>query len=267
MSPLRKPEAPGRRHTTSRSPGIPLSLPHDDHSDRFPATRWSLVLTASGKDEPAAARAFEELCQIYWYPIYCYVRNRGHTPEDAEDLTQEFFAMLIEREALTRADASRGKLRSYLLNAVKHFLIDRHRRRSARKRGGGVPLLSIDAVSAEKRLAFDPIEADTPESAFDRTWARALLDRVRDQLEDAYRRADKAQLFAALEPYVTATDREPPYLEIASRLNASAGSLRVAAFRLRQKYRQMLESEIADTLSDRAEINGEISYLLGLFAS
>ncbi|MEZ5303658.1 MAG: sigma factor, partial [Verrucomicrobiales bacterium] len=139
--------------------------------DRFPDTRWSLVVAASEPDSPASRRAFAELCQIYWFPIYSYIRNRGKSPEDAEDLTQEFFATLIERETLRAADAERGKLRAYLLGSVKRFIVSAHRKESAQKRGGGKKPISFDTAMAEMLFSDKPVAAGTPEEIFEQTWA------------------------------------------------------------------------------------------------
>lgn len=217
-------------------------------------------------DQGAAHRALGELCQIYWYPIYCYLRSRGSAPADAEDLTQEFFADLIRRDSLATAAAERGKLRAFLLTAVKNFAINDHRKRTAAKRGGGVQPLSIDASLAERRLALEPADRDAPDLLFERAWARTLLDHARAELAAAYAKADKAELSEALAPYVGSEEEEPPYRDLADELSMSVGSLRVAVFRMRQKFRSILEREIADTLTDPSEIDAEIGYLVGIFA-
>ncbi|MEZ5304850.1 MAG: sigma factor [Verrucomicrobiales bacterium] len=247
-------------------PTHPLRQSESPKLERFPETRWSLVVAAAdAADEPAAKRALGELCAIYWYPVYSFFRGRGESPGDAEDLTQEFFAAFIRRRSVETVAPERGKLRAFLLASAKNFLVSEKRKEQTQKRGGGAVPVSIDMNLAEGKFAGEPRDpAANPEEEFDRAWARTLIGRVRDQMGESYVAAGKAELAAALLPYLDAGD-EPPYRDLARQTGQSAGALRVAVFRMRHKYRTLLKQEIADTLADSADLDGEISYLVGLF--
>ncbi len=203
---------------------------------------------------------------MYWYPIYCYFRNGNANPQEAEDLTQDYFGMLIRRGSLENADAGKGKLRAYLLASAKNFAASQRRRERAQKRGGGERLISIDTALAEKQYAQEPQAGEAPDLLFERAWARALLARVRSQVAASYTAAGKSELFEALEPFIHDSEGAPPYLDLAARLGVGAGSLRVSVFRLRQKFRALLEREIADTVADRSELEAERLHLMALFS-
>jgi RNA polymerase sigma factor (sigma-70 family) len=227
----------------------------------FATTRWSMVLQAGAGSGPAARRALAELCQIYWYPLYAHSRRCGHPPHDAQDLTQAFFARLLERRALGRADPARGRFRSFMLTALNHFLADERDRARAQKRGGGGEVLSLDLAAAEARYNLEPADTAAPDRAFDRQWALALLDTVLRALETEYRDAGRTALFAALRPALAGAGESQPYEEIARRLGMSEGAVKVAVHRLRKRYRALLQGEIVQTVENPAEAAEEMRYL------
>jgi DNA-directed RNA polymerase specialized sigma24 family protein len=234
--------------------------------DLFPKTRWSLVVAATGNDQPSAKRALDELCSLYWFPVYGYFRGREESPTDAEDLPQEFFHMLIQRGSLESLTPEAGKLRAFLLAAAKNYLTSAQRKRYAQKRGGGVRAIPIDTARAEEWLALDPPDpAAGPDVEFDRAWARTLLDRVRNLLDGDYQKAGKSDLATALFPHLEEGADDPPYRDLSRELGMSVGSLRVALFRFRQRYRALLKQEIAETLSDPSELESEIGQIIALF--
>lgn len=237
-----------------------------EHADLFPNTRWTLVEEISGGGE-AAERALGELCAIYWQPVYAYARGSGLGPEDAEDLTQGFFCQLIGRDSLSKADAARGRLRCYLLHALKHFRIDQHRRGSARKRGGGLPPVPIDAAEAEQRLAGELADHRDPEKLFERRWALTLLEEAFARLEEEYVRSGNGALYGALRPVlVDGPDPRTTYATLASELGMTEGAVQVAVHRLRKRYRRALESVIAETVEDPDRVEEEMRHVLGALA-
>ena len=232
----------------------------------FVATRWSVVLRAGRSDTTRARAALESLCQTYWYPLYAYVRRRGHSPEDAKDLTQEFFARLLERQSLANADPDRGKFRSFILGAMNHFLADERAKSLTQKRGGGHEILSLDLMAAEQRFDLEPADNATPDKSFDKQWAAALLNEVLNRLEDAYRRDGKLSLFMELKQTLTGTRESQPYAVLAQRLSMNEGAIRAAVHRLRKRYRELLRDEIANTVSSQEEVNEELRYLFKVSA-
>ena len=224
----------------------------------FPTTRWSLVLLAGDPATPLARESLAELCGAYWYPLYAYIRRRGHGPEQAADLTQDFFARALEKGLLAEADPSRGRFRSFLRTVCAHFLANRRDRDQARKRGGGRAALPIDPADAEGRYALELADGLTPERIFDRSWALTLLGQVLDRLGREYDEAGKAATFEALRGVLAGDPDAPSYAEVAARLGTSEGAARVAAHRLRRRYGELLRLEIAATLADPAEVDDEI---------
>jgi RNA polymerase sigma-70 factor (ECF subfamily) len=200
---------------------------------RFQTTRWSLVLRAGGQDAPAARLALESLCKQVWYPLYGYVRRRGYGPEDAQDLVQGFFARLFESGDLANVSPARGRLRSFLLAALKHHVANHRRGNQALKRGGGLHVVSIDLQDAEGRFAAEPADLDTPDRAFDRRWAQALLERVLATLGDEFRAAGRRELFVLLEPSLCGDALS--HIDVAERLGMTHGAGQVAAHRLRRR--------------------------------
>jgi RNA polymerase sigma factor (sigma-70 family) len=240
--------------------------PHAGHPpSAFITTQWTLVIAAARSAEPGAHEALAKLCESYWYPLYAFVRRRGHSPEEALDLTQGFFARLMEKNSLATADAAKGRFRSWLLGAVKHYISNERERAAARKRGGAVQTLSIDANDAERRYRYEPSHELTPERIFERRWALTLLDRVVSDLASEFARAGKAELFEALSPMLTGEDRVS-YDAVAARLNMSNGAVRVAAHRLRQRYGELLRAEIGRTVDDEAAVEEEIRDLFAAVA-
>jgi len=195
---------------------------------RFVTTHWSVVLVAGRTDSTRAQNALARLCQTYWYPLYAYVRRRGHSPHDAQDLTQEFFARLLERHTLAIADPSRGRFRSFLLSTMSHFLAHEWEKLNAQKRGGGLRILSLDLARAEERYDLEPTDNSTPDKLFDKHWATALLEEVLNQLEAEYQHTGKAELFASLKQTLTGTGESQPYAFLAARLGMNEAAIKVA---------------------------------------
>jgi RNA polymerase sigma-70 factor (ECF subfamily) len=231
----------------------------------FAATRWSLILAATDRTAPSAAgRALDDLLRLYWFPLYAYLRRRGLSAHDAQDTTQSFLASLLERESLFDLYPARGKFRSFLLAALSHFLSNQRDHDAARKRGRA-RTLSFDALSAEARYALEPADTLTPDRLFERRWALALLDQAVARLRAHHAAAGQAALFEALKPALTGDDAQP-YGAIAQSLGMSEGAVKVAAHRLRKRYRETLRGLVADTLGgvpDKAAIDEEIAALLG----
>ena len=232
----------------------------------FPDTRWSLIQQATRSDEPAARKALNELCEIYWYPVYCFFRQQQEAPANAEDLTQEFFSSFLRRSSFDTVSDSGGKLRTFIRSSARNYLASDYRKRHAQKRGGGIVPLSIDFSEARDRFGVDPPDSKaTPDEEFDRAWARTIFFRVQEMLEAEYQSTGKESLFSALKPWLEEGSGDPPYLELSRTLKASAGSLRVALFRLRQRYRSQIKSEISETLSDHSDLKEEVGHLLKIF--
>jgi RNA polymerase sigma-70 factor (ECF subfamily) len=228
----------------------------------FVTTRWSVVLKASRDETTLARAAMEKLCQTYWYPLYAYVRRRGHSPEDAQDLTQEFFAQLIEHHAFASADPHRGRFRSYLLKAMDHFLISDWKHARAQKRGGVADKpLSLDLAAAQERFDLEPADHASPDRLFEKQWALTLLDEVLTRLESEYQRDGKRALFAALKRTLMGARESQPYASLATHLGLSEGAVKVAVHRLRKRYRQLIRDEIAHTLDPSQNIEEEMRYL------
>jgi RNA polymerase sigma-70 factor (ECF subfamily) len=228
----------------------------------FPTTRWSqIVQAASDPASPQARESLADLCAAYWYPLYAYIRHRGHAPDPARDLTQDFFARILEKGLLAEADPARGRFRSFLRTVCTHFLANRRDHDHAQKRGGGRPLLPIDPHDAEGRYARELADALTPERIFERTWALTLLGRVLDQLAAEYDEAGKAPTFHALRAMLAGDVEASCYADVAARLGTTEGAARVAAHRLRRRYGELLRLEIASTLAEPADVDDEIRSL------
>jgi RNA polymerase sigma-70 factor (ECF subfamily) len=232
----------------------------------FVTTHWSVVRRASASDTPHAQAALEKLCQTYWYPLYAYVRRRGYSPEDAQDLTQAFFVRLLELRSLANADPSLGRFRSFLLGALSHFLASEWKRARAQRRGGGRQILSLDWAAAERRLDLEPADRATPDKAFDKQWATALLDEVLKQLEEEYLAEGSAAVFQALKQTLAVRREVQPYADLARELRMSEGAVKVAVHRLRKRYRALLQSEIARTVASPEEVKEEMAYLFRAIA-
>jgi RNA polymerase sigma factor (sigma-70 family) len=225
-----------------------------------------VVVSAGDRRTPQADGALEELCRTYWYPLYAYVRRRGHSKEDAEDLTQAFFARFLEKNYLAGLSRERGKFRAFLLAALKHFLANEWDKTRRQKRGGGVQPLSLDWMDAESRYCIEPADNLSPDKLYDRAWAVALLERVILRLRDDSAADGKAKLFEHLRPFLMVGKSAIPYPDVAAKLGLSEGAVRVAVHRLRQRYRQLLRQEIAQTLADPAQTEEELRALFSAFA-
>jgi RNA polymerase sigma factor (sigma-70 family) len=232
----------------------------------FVTTHWSVVLTAARSDTTRACAALEKLCQTYWYPLYAYVRRRGHSPEDAQDLTQEFFTRLLERNWVGRADQQKGRFRSFLLSAMNHFLADEWDKARAQKRGGGVMPVPLQFDTAETRYGHEPSDSVTPEQNYERRWVLTLLDKVLCRLRSEYEQEGRAELFTALHPCLVGDRTDQPYAGLAAKLGVSEGTVKSAVHRLRQRYRQLLRDEIAQTVAEPGEVDEELRHLFAVLA-
>ena len=232
----------------------------------FVTTHWSLVVSAGRNDTPHARDALEKLCRTYWFPIYAFVRRQGHGPHDAQDLTQEFFARLLEKKYLAGVDPAKGRFRSFLLASLKHFLANEWDKTRAQKRGGGQILIPIDVATAETSCGIEPADDLTAEKIYERRWALTLLDQVLRRLRAEYVRDGKENLFEQLKPTLTEASRSVRYAEIATRLGTNEGAIKVAVHRLRQRYREVLRAEIADTVASPGEVEDEIRNLFAALA-
>lgn len=234
---------------------------------RFATTRWSVVLHA-GRSGPGAHDALSRLCRTYWFPLYAHARRRGLSAHDAEDMTQEFFARLLAREAIARADPARGRFRTFILTALDRFLTDEWHRARAAKRGGSSERISLDLSGAEDRFLQIADPGASPDRLFDREWALAALRTVLERLEREYAAAGKAAVFAVLKPTLTSPRDTLPYAELAAQLGRNENAVKVAVHRLRQRYRALLRAEIADTLAEGedADADAELRLLLQALA-
>ena len=244
----------------------PSNPPAHQAGDIFATTHWTVVLAAGRQHSPQAARALEELCRTYWFPLYAYVRRRGYAREDAEDLTQAFFTRLLEKNSFASLDAGKGKFRAFLLASVKHFLANARDKAHTLKRGGGSIPLSLDWQTADTQFQVAATGEPGPDQAFDREWAVALLARVIERLQNECAADGKAKLFEQLKLFLTAGNDEPAQGEVAQALGMEAGAVRVAIHRLRKRYRQLLRDEIAHTLTDQAMVDDEMRALFGAFS-
>ena len=233
---------------------------------RFPATRWSMVLAVRAQHSGEAAAALEQLCQLYWLPVYVFIRSRGRGVEEAEDLTQSFFATLIARQGFDGVSPERGAFRAFVLAALKRFLVDDWRKRSSQKRGGGQVPIAIDRDLGEQRYLQIPATEDDPDTLFERQWAAALLDRMLRQLGESYARNGKSRQFELLSPYLAGTNGDRPYAAIAGEMGISEGGARAAMARVRNRFARMLREEIAQTVESESEVDEEIQHLFRLFA-
>lgn len=229
---------------------------------RFATTRWSLVSAAAEGGSDRSERALAELCGQYWMPLYTYVRRRGHDVDDARDLTQAFFAKLLEKNDLRVADRARGRFRTFLLSSMKNFLTSEWRKKAARKRGGGVEILSLDFEAAESGYRLEPAHNLSPEALYERRWALGLLERAIADLRGQYEKAGNLAVFDALKGFVGAGDDVLPYAELAGRLGRSEGALRTAVSRLRGRWRKRLRALVVETVHDECEVRDELGHLI-----
>jgi len=239
---------------------------NNPRADIFATTHWTVVIRAGRGQSREAEAALEELCRTYWYPLYVYVRRQTSTREDAEDLTQAFFARFLQRNYLEKLTSQKGRFRAFLLAALKHFLANEWDRANRQKRGGGIAPLSLDWQDADARYQIDPADNLTPDKLFDRAWAITLLERVLARLREENEQSDKKKLFDGLKSFLTVGTNSIPYADAAKQLEVNEGAIRVAVHRLRRRYRELLREEIGQTLSDPVQIEEEMRTLFGAFS-
>jgi RNA polymerase sigma-70 factor (ECF subfamily) len=235
--------------------------------DAFATTHWTAVLAAGRRSTPQADVALEELCRTYWFPLYAYVRRRGRTRQDAQDLTQAFFARFLEKNYLEGLSGERGKFRAFLLASLNHFLANEWDRATRQKRGSGQMTLSLDWQDADSRYQIDPADNLSPDKLYDRVWAVTLLERVLARLRAESESDGRAAAFEHLKPFLSAGRAAIPYAEAAAVLNVSEAAARVAVHRLRRRYRELLREEIRQTLSDPAQVEEEMRALFSAFSA
>src|SRR6266545_6921823 len=227
----------------------------------FATTRWSLVLAAGRRKSDRSTEALATLCEIYWYPVYAFIRRQGHDADAARDLTQEFFTRVLEKNYFGDADPSRGRFRAFLLTSIRHFLSNERDRAHALKRGGATPPLSLDVETAEGTYQLEGRDDLTPEKLFDARWAMLLLDRALNRLRRSYEASGKADVFDGLKGFLTGDSQDVPYVEVAQSLDSTEPAVKVAVHRLRRRFREALIEEIAQTVSSPADIDAEIRHL------
>ena len=236
-------------------------------NNSFATTHWSLVLAAGKGAAADVQEALANLCQTYWYPLYAYVRRQGHQPDDAQDLTQAFFARLLEKHYLQSADPERGRFRSFLLTAFKRFLSKERDRERAKRRGGGRKLLPLDFEAGERRYSLEPAHEVTAERIYEQRWALTLLDRVFARLRDEFDQAGKQKDFNCLKVYLTGEAGTPSYQEAAAELGRTEGAVKVAVHRLRRRYRDLVREEIAQTVAGLEDVDEELRHLFAALRS
>jgi RNA polymerase sigma-70 factor (ECF subfamily) len=228
----------------------------------FATTHWSVVLAAGQRDTPQSAGALEQLCRTYWYPLYAYVRRRGYGPEDAQDLTQEFFARLLSKQWVGMADPGRGRFRSFLLAALNHFLANEWHRGQSAKRGGAHPHLSFDTAGAEQIYAREPSREGNPQEIYERNWALLFLEHVRSRLREEYAAQGRASHFELWESFLPGRKSSLSYIEAAAQAGVPEGTFKSDVYRLRRCYGELLREEIARTVASPGDIDDELRHLI-----
>jgi len=236
---------------------------------RFPTTRWSIVVAAQGARTENARQALERLFETYWYPVYAFIRSRTRHATDAEDLTQGFFASLLALDSIDSVRPERGRFRAFLLGAAKHYLSAERARAGAQKRGGGQAPLSLDFVSGDRRYRLEPASEMNPELQFEREWARAALDAAREKLRQEFAAAGNAVQFEAFRPYLTASEEPPSYAQTAAGLEMTEAAVKIAVHRTRRRFGRFLREEIAQTMAAERQdgpvweraVDDEVNYL------
>jgi RNA polymerase sigma-70 factor (ECF subfamily) len=237
-------------------------MPSNARRRSFPTTHWSVVRAAGQASSPEARAALAALCAAYWYPLYAFIRRQGVNADDAQDLTQEFFARLLERRDVEKARADRGRFRSFLLASARHFLLNHIASERALKRGGGHTTLSLDFADAEQRYRLAPMNLTTPETVFDRQWALTVLDRALGRIRHEFVEAGRRDAFEMLKDCLTGDGPPGGYQAVGRALGLSEGAVKVTVHRLRKRYRRVLREEIASTVCTEAEIDAETDYLV-----
>jgi len=232
----------------------------------FTTTHWSVVVAAGQGGSPQSTEALENLCRTYWYPLYAYVRRRGYEPPDAQDLTQAFFVHLLGKDFLRGVTPAKGRFRSFLLACLKHFLVDQSERARTAKRGGGQPLLPLDAAGAESRYRQEPADTADPQTLYERQWALTVLDRVLNRLQAEFAAAGKAAVFEQVQSFLVGDKGGQTYAELASASGTTEGALKMMVCRMRQRYRELFQEEIAHTVAAPDDIEEERRYLFSILA-
>jgi len=232
----------------------------------FCTTHWSAVLAAGDTRSSRAENALAELCRTYWYPLYAYVRRRGNNPTEAEDLTQGFFARLLEKNYLASVTPGVGRFRSFLLASLKHFLANEWDRAQTAKRGGGKVIFSLDDQDPEARYQFEPVENVTPETLFEQRWALTVLERVLTRLRQEFVTTEKAELFDQLKIFISTDEPGCSYAEVSTRTGLKEGTAKVAVHRLRRRYGELLRAEISNTVSEPDEVEAEVRHLISVLS-
>jgi RNA polymerase sigma factor (sigma-70 family) len=230
----------------------------------FDTTHWSVVLGAGDESNPGADQAMARLCQTYWYPLYCYVRRRGRQPEEAQDLTQEFFARLLARNYLRTLDRQKGKFRWFLLAAMEHFLANEWHRQNRLKRGGGQKAISLDEQRAEERYQFEPTDTQTPARIYERRWVSALLDQALRRLREEFVAAGRSGHFEALQIFLSGGRLDVSQAQVGAQLGMTEGAVNVAVHRLRKRYGELVREEVAQTVASADHVDEELRYLLSV---
>lgn len=228
----------------------------------FATTQWSVVLSAGCSDSNVAHAAMAQLCERYWYPLYAYLRQRNRSSEDAEDLVQGFFERVLQSHWLDRVTPERGRFRSWLLASLRHHLADERDRDRALKRGGGAPVVSLDALDAEARFQSEPADPRTPEQLYDRRWALTVLREALSQLRADYNLAGKSSLFEALQPTLPGGSGQVRYDDLGSSLGMTEGAVKVAVHRLRHRYRDLVRRVVAETLESPELVDSELEHMM-----
>jgi RNA polymerase sigma factor (sigma-70 family) len=230
---------------------------------RFNTTQWTMVLNARDQDSEMGRAALERLCQTYWYPLYAFARRKGRSPEDAQDLVQGFFEQFLSKGYLETVAREKGKFRTFLLACMTHFMANEWESRNRQKRGGGTTTISIDAGTAEERFKLDPADPATPpDAAFDRAWAEAVFDQVIAELRQEYELLGEKERFEALNSCLMGSGAEEGYKEVGARLGLSEGGVKTVVRRMRLRFRDILREELAQTLTEEADVDAEIRHLL-----
>jgi RNA polymerase sigma factor (sigma-70 family) len=249
---------------TSAIPSKAKAFPMSDPDCELTATHWTVVHNAGAEDTQLRLEALETLCRTYWYPLYCFARRMGSSPEDAQDLTQSFFIVFLEKHYVVRADPERGRFRTFLLTSFRNFMINEWKRAQTIRRGRGWKAISFDAQSAEERYIWDRVDPESPDKTYDKAWAVSTLRQAMNRVRDEYAAAGKAELFEALKPRLWGDALDVSGAEMAARLCLSEAALKMATVRLRRRFRDALRQEVGKTVADPTALDDEVRYLISV---